>query len=60
MYKKKKDCQNTIDSNAMKKEIKRLSHVDKLLIPKYLDNIKKTQKTIEKEITKDNPYYGFL
>ena len=60
MFKKKKDCQNTIDSNAMKEEIKRLSHIDKSLIPQYLDSIKKKQKTTEKEVTKDNPYYKFL
>lgn len=60
MHDEKKSCKDIIDTNAIKEEIKRLSNIDKSLIPQYLDSIKQNQKTNEKEITKDNPYYKFL
>lgn len=60
MHDEKKSCKDIIDTKTIKEEIKRLSNIDKSLIPQYLDSIKQKEKIKEKEITKDNPYYKFL
>ena len=60
MQEKSKNCKDIIDTNAIKEEIKRLSNIDKSLIPQYLDSIKQKNKIKEKEITKDDQYYKFL
>lgn len=60
MQEEKKNCKDIIDTNSIKEEIKRLSNIDKSLIPQYLDSIKQKNEEEQKEITKDNPYYKFL
>lgn len=60
MQGKNRNCKSYIDTSSVKKEIKKLSSIDKSLIPKYLDDLKQEKKVKGKEITKDNPYYKYL
>lgn len=49
-----------IDTGNINENILTLYSIDKPLVPKYLDDLKKKNNTKEQEVDKDNLYYQYL
>lgn len=56
MSKGSKKNKSAIDSKKVKENIAKLYSIDKSLVPKYLDDLKKAKEK-NQEVDKDNPYY---